>query len=133
MPEIHSVEGLAAYAAEQIERIERMQREVAQQVGEGTSRQGHVKAKTGIAGAVKDLRIAPSALRLSPEELSAEVTSAIAAAQADYARKADDIMGPILGMRPSEDAASSFESRLGRLQSLQDDVERLARSRGLTN
>lgn len=131
MTDLHSLEGIAEYAQQQIEKIERMQRDLADRVGEGRSRDGLVTAKTGIAGGMRELRIEPAALRLSVEELSAEVMSAITAAQADYARGADDVMAPILGMRPSEDATAAFESRLSKLEAIEQDVERLARSRDL--
>jgi DNA-binding protein YbaB len=131
MAEIHSVEGLADYAHQQIERIQRMERELAEQVGEGTSRDGHVKAKTGAAGVLKDLKIDAAAMRLSPEELTAEVRSAISAAQADFARRADDIMGPILHVKPSEHANAAIEQGMQRLDALTADLERLARARGL--
>jgi DNA-binding protein YbaB len=131
MAEIHSVESLADYAYQQIERIQRMERDLAEQVGEGTSRQGHVKAKTGPAGVLKDLKIEPAAMRLSPEELETEVRSAIAEAQSDFARRADDIMGPILHVRPSEQANAAIEAGMRRLDELSANLDRLARSRGL--
>lgn len=131
MADLHSLEGIAEYAQQQIEKIERMQRDLADRFGEGRSREGLVTAKTGVAGGLRDLRIEPSALRLSVEELAAEVMSAITAAQADYARVADDVMAPILGMRPSEDTAAGFESRLSKLEAIEHDIDRLARSRNL--
>lgn len=131
MAEIHSVESLADYAYQQIERIQRMERELAEQVGEGTSRDGHVKARTGQAGVLKDLKIDAAALRLSPQELEAEVRSAISAAQADFARRADDIMGPILNVKPSEQANASIEAGMRRLDDLTSSLERMARARGL--
>lgn len=132
MPEIHSVEGLADYACQQIERIERMQRELAEQEGAGESPSGHVRARTGVAGAVRDLKIEPGGLRLTPEELGAEVLSAIAAAQQDFARRADDIMGPILNVRPSEEATAALDAGVSRLEALTADLDRIARTRGLT-
>lgn len=133
MAEIHSVEGLADYAYQQIERIQRMESELAEQIGEGTSKQGHVTAKTGQSGVLKDLKIDNAALRLSPDELTAEVKSAIGAAQADFARRADDIMGPILNVRPSEQANTAIEAGMKRLDALTADLDRIARTRGLDN
>lgn len=131
MADLHSLEGLAQYAQQQVERIEKMQRELAEQVGEGRSRDGHVTARTGAAGSLRDLKIDPAAMRLSVDELTAEVTSAITAAQADFAKRADDIMEPLLNVRPSEDSAIALESRMSRLEAIGDDLDRIARSRGL--
>lgn len=131
MAEIHSIEGLAEYAHQQIERIERMQQELAAQTGTGTSSQGLVKASTGPSGILRDLEINPDALRLTPAELTDEIKSAIMAAQKDYAVKADDIMGPILGVRPSEDSQQALDAGLSRLDELSADLDRLARERGI--
>jgi DNA-binding protein YbaB len=131
MAEIHSVEGLAEYAHQQIERIERMQQLLTAQTGTGTSRQGLVTASTGPSGMLRDLEINPDAMRLSPAELTAEIKSAITAAQSDYATKADDIMGPILGVRPSQDAQEALEAGMSRLDELSADLDRIARERGI--
>jgi DNA-binding protein YbaB len=131
MSEIHSVGGLAEYAHQQIERIERMQRELAEQTGAGTSPRGLVKALTGPSGMLRDLEIGAEAMRLSPAELAAEIKSAITAAQADYGTKADDIMAPILGVRPSQDAQDALEAGISRLDELSADLDRIARQQGI--
>jgi DNA-binding protein YbaB len=131
MTEIRNLEGLAEYAHEQIERIERMQRDLAQYAGEGTSPGGHVYARTGPGGALLDLRVEPSALRLSADEVADEVRAAIGTAQQEYARRADDIMAPVLGLRPSEQAVDALEQGMSRLDALTADLERLTHDRRL--
>jgi DNA-binding protein YbaB len=131
MSEIHSVEGLAEYAHQQIERIERMQRELAEQNGYGTSQRGLVKARTGPSGILRDLDIDAEAMRMSPAELALEIKSAITAAQADYGTKADDIMGPILGVRPSQDAQEAIEAGMSRLDELSANLDKVARQHGI--
>lgn len=127
MADIRSLGELADYAQEQIERIQRMQQDLADQVGEAESPRGLVLARTGAGGMLVDLRIDPNARRLSSEELAAEVVAAVTAAQRDFAARADEIMAPVLGMRPSEQSVNELESGMSRLEALTDDVARLAR------
>jgi DNA-binding protein YbaB len=131
MSEIHSVEGLAEYAHQQIERIERMQRDLTEQTGYGTSQRGLVKARTGPSGMLRDLEIDPEAMRMSPSELALEIKSAITAAQADYGTKADDIMAPILGLRPSEEGQEAIDAGMSRLDELSANLDRVARQHGI--
>jgi hypothetical protein len=90
-----------------------------------------VRARTGPGGKLLGLRIDPEALRLSAEQVTAEVAAAISAAQKDYARHADEIMAPVLGMRPSEQSVADIERGLGQLDVLAEDMERLARNHDL--
>lgn len=132
MTEIRSLEDLAEYAEQQIRRLGQMQAELAGQTGTGESPRGYVRARTGPGGLLKELRIDPTALRLSSEELEAEVTAAVTAAQRQYTERADDIMAPVLGMRPSEQALGELEEGMTKLDSLAADLDRLARDRGLS-
>jgi DNA-binding protein YbaB len=132
--EVDDIEGLAdlaRYAQQQVERIERMQAELAEQAAEGVSSRGYVRARTGPGGALLDLSIDPLAQRLSNEELVAEVRDAVTMAQRRFAEIADQIMAPVLGMRPSEQSAATFEQGMQRLDALGDDLNRLARRHGL--
>jgi DNA-binding protein YbaB len=118
---------LADYAHRQVERIERMQADLAEATAEGESRSGRVHARTGPGGGVLGLRIEPVAMALSPVELAAEVTEAIAAAQRSYGAMADEIMAPVLGIRPGEANTSVIEEgqrRLAALESTMDDLDR---------
>jgi hypothetical protein len=131
MTEIRDLGDLAEYAHDQIERITRMQRELADYVGEGESPQRLAKARTGPGGSLRDLRLTPGILRLSPEDAAAEITAAITAAQRDYAGRADEIMSPVLAMRPSEQSTDALELGMSRLDELTVDLERLAQRRHL--
>lgn len=133
MPEIRSLTDLAEYAHDQIDRIERMQRDLADYAGEGGSPRGHVRARTGPGGQLLDLHIESGALRLPADEVAAEVSAAITEAQRAYARRADEIIAPVLGMRPSEQAVDALEHGMSRLDALTADLERLAQRRGLTD
>jgi YbaB/EbfC DNA-binding family len=96
-----------------------------------TSPRGYVRARTGPGGQLKDLRIDPNALRLTAEELEAEVVTAITAAQNQYAKRSDDIMAPVLGMRPSEQATAQLEDGMAKLDALAAELDRIARQRDL--
>lgn len=127
MPDLRSLEDLAEYAHQQVERIQRMQADLAAQYGSADSPDGHVHARTGPGGVVQELRIAPSGMRLSADELAAEVMAAIGAAQRAYAARADAIMEPVLGLRPSDTNVDVLEAGMSRLDTLADDLDRLAR------
>jgi DNA-binding protein YbaB len=129
--EIRNLDDLAAYAQDQVERITRMQQQLAEYEGEGESPGRLVRARTGPGGRLVDLRLDPDVLRMSPEGAAGEITAAVTAAQRDYASRADDIMAPVLAMRPSEETADLLDRGMRRLDALTDDLERLARSRGL--
>lgn len=131
MSEIRSLTDLAEYAQDQIERIQRMQRDLADYAGEGRSPRGHVRARTGPGGALLDLHVEDGAMRLSAVDLAAEVCAAVKEAQREYAERADQIMEPVLGMRPSEHAVEAIERGMSRLDALTADVERVAHHRGL--
>lgn len=133
MTEIRNLNDLAEYAHSQLERLQQMQRDLAEQVGEGRSPRGHVHARTGAGGALLDLHIEPGALRLSPGDIAGEITSAVTAAQHDYTRHAEDIMAPVLAMRPSEHTTHSLEQQMDRLDTLTTDLERLGQRRNLTD
>ncbi|HEY0697299.1 MAG TPA: YbaB/EbfC family nucleoid-associated protein [Micromonospora sp.] len=130
MADIHSLEELAEYAHRQVERIARMQEDLTDQYGTGESPRGFVRARTGPGGTVQELRIDPGGMRLTAEELAAEVTAAVTVAQQEYARRADEIMAPVLGMRPSQQSLDAFEAGMSRLDALADDLERLSRRPG---
>jgi DNA-binding protein YbaB len=131
VPEIRGLEDLAEYAEQQIRQLGRMQADLAAQAGQGESPRGYVRARTGPGGLLQELRIDPTGLRLSAEELEAEVTAAITAAQRQYTERADDIMAPVLGMRPSEQALAQLEEGVAKLDELAADLDRVARERGL--
>lgn len=131
MTQIRNLNDLAEYAQDQIERITRMQQQLNDSVGEAESPRRYVRARTGPGGKLQDLNIAPEALRLAADELADEVTHAVTAAQADYAARADDIMQPVLAMRPSEQTVEALDHGMQRLDALTADLERLARSRNL--
>ncbi|MGC9668257.1 YbaB/EbfC family nucleoid-associated protein [Planosporangium sp. 12N6] len=122
---------LADYAYRQVERIERMQADLAEASAEGESRSGRVRARTGPGGAVLNLHIEPAAMTLSPTDLAAEVTEAITAAQRSYGAMADEIMAPVLGMRPSEANAAVIEEGQRRLTALESTMDELDRRYGL--
>lgn len=132
MTEIRNLEDLAEYAEQQVRRLEKMQAELAGQAGTGESPRGYVRARTGPGGLLQELRIDPTALRLSAEELEAEVTAAVTAAQRHFNERADDIMAPVLGMRPSEQALAELEEGMTKLDSLAAGLDRIARQHGLT-
>jgi DNA-binding protein YbaB len=129
MTEIRNLTDLAEYAQDQIDRITRMQRDLADHEGEGESPRGLVRARTGPGGALRDLHLTPDVLRLSPDEASAEITAAITAAQQDYATRADAIMQPVLGMKPSEQSTDVFDAGMQRLDALTADLDRLVQRR----
>jgi hypothetical protein len=131
MTEIRNLTELAEYAQGQIERITRMHQQLNDYVGEAESPRRHVRARTGPGGKLLGLQITPNALRLTAGDLTTEVAAAITAAQADYATRTDDIMAPLLAMRPSEQAAAALDQGLERLDALTDDLERLAQRRDL--
>jgi DNA-binding protein YbaB len=131
LTEIRNLAQLAEYANEQIQRIAKMQSDLAGSAGRGQGPRGMVRARTGPGGKLLGLRIDPEALRLSAEQVTAEVAAAISAAQKDYSRHADEIMAPVLGMRPSEQSVADIERGLGQLDVLAEDMERLARNHDL--
>jgi len=131
MAEIRNLDELAAYAQEQIARITQMQQQLTEQTGAGESPSGAVRARTGPGGRLLDLELSASALRMSPEDASAEIVAAVTAAQADYATRADRIMEPVLAMRPSEQATDALDAGMRRLDELTADLERLAARREL--
>lgn len=132
MTEIRSLSDLAEYAHDQVQRITTMQQDLAACHGEARSPRGYVLARTGPGGALLELRLEPDANRLPVEDLAAEVTAAVTAAQQEYGRRADTIMSGVLGLRPSEQAADALEAGMSRLEALGADLERLGRSRNLT-
>jgi DNA-binding protein YbaB len=121
-----SLTDLAAYAQEQVERLTRMQEDLAACVGEGESPGGLVSARTGPAGRLIDLRLDPDVLDLSTQDAAAEITAAVTAAQSDYAARADDILQPVLALRPTEQSADALVRGMRRLDDLAADLERLA-------
>lgn len=132
MPDIRNLDELAEYAQRQVERIQHMQQDLAEQVGAGRSPRGLVRARTGPGGELKELRIDPDALRLPADEVAAEVTAAVTAAQREFAARADEIMAPVLGLRPSQESLDALEAGVSRLDALADDLDRVARRGGLT-
>jgi hypothetical protein len=124
--EIHTLTQLAAYAQEQVERLTRMQQDLAACIGEGESPGGLVSARTGPGGRLLDLRLNPDAMRLSTQDAAAEITAAVLAAQTDYASRADDILQPVLAMRPSQQSTEAIDQGMRRLDELAADLERLA-------
>jgi DNA-binding protein YbaB len=131
MTEIRNLTDLAEYAQDQIDRITRMQQQLNDYVGEGESPRRLVHARTGPGGRLLDLKLSPDTLRLSAEGAAEEITAAIAAAQRDYAGRADDIMAPVLALRPSEQTADVLDRGMQRLDELTADLERLAEQRNL--
>jgi DNA-binding protein YbaB len=129
--EIRNLDDLAAYAQDQVDRITRMQRQLEEYVGDGESPRRLVRARTGPGGRLIELRLDPDVLRLSPEGAAEEIAAAVTAAQRDYAGRADDIMAPVLAMRPGEETADLLDQGMRRLDALTDDLERLARRHGL--
>jgi DNA-binding protein YbaB len=125
------MEDLAEYAHQQVARIQRMQDDLADQFGTGESPRGYVRARTGPGGGLQELRIDPAALRLSAEDVAAEVTAAITAAQREYADRANEIIAPVLALPPSEESLGNLEAGMRRLDGLVDDLDRMARRRGL--
>ncbi len=109
-----------------------MQEDLVAQFGTGESPRGYVRSRTGPGGAVQELRIEPDALRLSAAEVATEVTAAITEAQREYARRADEIIAPVLDLRPSEQSADVLNAGMSRLDALADDLDRLARRTGLS-
>jgi DNA-binding protein YbaB len=114
------LDALTEHAQHQVDRIAHMQADLDEATAAASSRSGRVHVRTGPAGAVLHLRIEPDAMRLSPEELAAEVTEAITAAQRSYGALADEIMTPVLGIRTSmgrptvEYTVDEAERRYGR-------------------
>jgi hypothetical protein len=58
------------------------------------------------------------------------VTAAVTAAQREYAGRADEIMAPVLGARPSEESVNALQAGMNRLDELADDLDRPARRNG---
>jgi len=131
VPEIRDLGDLAEYAHRQVAQVQRMPGDLAAEAGEGRSPRGYVHARTGPGGALRDLHIEEPALHLSAHELAAEVTAAITAAQRRYAARADQIMEPVLGVRPSERTPDEPDAGVSRLDALAEDLDRIARRRGL--
>jgi len=132
MSEIRNLTDLAAYAQEQVSRITEMQQQLADQTGAGEAADGAVRARTGPGGRLLDLQLSPAVLRMPPEEAAAQVVAAVTAAQLDYATRADQIMEPVLALRPSEQADDALDAGMRRLDELTADLERLAARRDLT-
>jgi DNA-binding protein YbaB len=132
MVEIGGLGELVAYAQEQVERVERMRTELADASAEAWSPGRFVFARTGAGGALLELRIDPAVRRLPTDELTAEVSAAITAAQRKMAERADAIMAPVLGTRPSERSLADLEAGMGQLEALADDLDRLAARRDLS-
>jgi DNA-binding protein YbaB len=128
--EIRNLEDLAECAERQIRQLGEMESDLATEARQAVSPRGYVRARTGRGGQLRDLRIERNALRLTAEELEAEVTAAITAAQRQYAERADDIMAPVFGMSPSEQALAQLEEGMAKLDSLAADLDRIARQRG---
>ncbi|WP_121158123.1 YbaB/EbfC family nucleoid-associated protein [Micromonospora pisi] len=128
---MRNLENLAEYAHEQLARIQRMQDDLAAQFGTGESPRGYVRAVTGPGGALQELRIDPNAMRLPVGDLTAEVTAAVVEAQREYAERANEIMAPILASAPSEQSVGDLEAGMHRLDGLVNDLDRVARRRGL--
>ena len=105
MPDIRNLEDLAEYAHQQVARIQRMQDDLADQYGTAESPRGYVRARTGPGGGLQELRIDPGAMRLSAEDVAAEVTAAITAAQREYADRANEIIAPVLASRAERGVA----------------------------
>jgi hypothetical protein len=124
--EINTLTDLAAYAQEQIERLTRMQEDLAACVGEGESPGGLVFARTGPGGRLIDLRLDRDTMHLSTEDAAAEIAAAVTAAQSDYGARADDILQPVLALRPSEQSTAALDRGMRRLDELTADLERLA-------
>jgi DNA-binding protein YbaB len=116
---------LADYAHRQVERIERMQVDLSEASAEAESRSGRVHARTGPGGAVLNLRLEPAAMALSAEDLAAEVIEAVTAAQRSYGAMADEIMAPVLGIRPNDANVSVLEEDQRRLASLESKMDEL--------
>ncbi|MEV4626558.1 YbaB/EbfC family nucleoid-associated protein [Micromonospora sp. NPDC049523] len=131
MPDIRNLEDLAEYAHQQVARIQRMQDDLADQYGTGESPRGYVRARTGPGGAIQELRIDPGAMRLSAEDVAAEVTAAIGEAQREYGTRANEIIAPVLAAAPSEDSLGKLDEGMRRLDGLMDDLDRVARRRDL--
>jgi YbaB/EbfC DNA-binding family len=131
VPEIRNLTDLAAYAQDQVERIARMQQDLEAAVGEGESPRRLARARTGPGGRLLELHLSPDAMRLPAEEAAAEITAAVVAAQTDFAGRADDIMEPVLAMRPGEEATEALDQGMRRLDELTADLERLGRRSGL--
>lgn len=131
MTQIRNLTDLAEYAQDQLDRISRMQRELADHVGEGESPGRTVRARTGPGGGLLELRLTPETLRMNTDDAAAEITAAITAAQRDYATRADEIMSPVLAMRPSEQSTDAFDQGMQRLDALTADLERLTQRRDM--
>lgn len=129
MTEIRNLTDLAEYAQDQIDRITRMQGDLADYQGAGESPQRLVRARTGPGGSLLDLTLTPDLMRLSPGDAAAEISAAITAAQQDYASRADAIITPVLGMRPSEQSTDAFDQGMRRLDALTADLDRLIQRR----
>ena len=126
MAGLNNLDDLANYALDQVDRLRRAQERLEHESGEGRSPDGLVAAKTGPGGRLLDLRVDEAALRGGAEQLAASVTAAITAAQAAYAKQADDIMGGEMGVRPSE-AGGTYDRGLARIDELTDQLEDLTR------
>ncbi|MFK3981602.1 YbaB/EbfC family nucleoid-associated protein [Micromonospora sp. NPDC050397] len=131
MADIRNLDDLAEYAHQQLARIQRMQDDLADQFGTGESPRGYVRARTGPGGGLQELRIDPTAMRLPAEDVAAEVTAAITAAQQEYARRADEIITPVIAAAPDQNSVGDLEAGMRRLDGLVDDLDRIARRRGL--
>jgi hypothetical protein len=95
-----------------------------------TSPRGYVRAQTGPGGQLTDLRIDPAGLRLTAEELEAEVVTAITAAQNQYAA---EVAAPVLGVHPSEQTMAQLEDGMAKLDALAAELDRIARQRDLAH
>jgi DNA-binding protein YbaB len=124
---------LVEYAQRQVERLTQIQTDLASRYAEARSPRGLVHARTGQGGTLRELHIEPAALRLTPDELAAEVTAAITQAQREYAESADEILAPLLAHRPGAESTANVEARMSRLEAIADDLERIARRRGLAD
>lgn len=126
MAGLNNLDDLAHYALAQVDRLRQAQEQLEQVSAQGRSPDGLVVARTGAGGRLIELHIDDAALRGGADRVGASVTAAVSAAQAEYARQADEIMGGELGMRPTE-GGSDYDRGLARIDELTDQLEDLTR------
>ncbi|MEU0480969.1 YbaB/EbfC family nucleoid-associated protein [Streptosporangium sp. NPDC006013] len=84
--------------AEQVRyRAEVARRELDEVTGEGESANGRVRARTGAAGLLLEVRLDPRVMEMGSQDLAEEVTLAVRRAQQDGDYKREQVLRDVLG------------------------------------
>lgn len=104
-------------AETQFSKVGEMQEELATLESQAVSPDRSVTVVAGPAGAVKDIRLTPEAMRLQPQQLAATIMSTLQTAVADAARKqagiVDAHMGGAFGLNVGDQVLEAQAEAMG--------------------